>query len=59
MEKIDEGQGTLGGLINDPTVHDDLKTILGGAKKSKLLKFLIHQATKGGEEAEKEEAPPK
>jgi phospholipid/cholesterol/gamma-HCH transport system substrate-binding protein len=54
MEKIDDGQGTLGGLINDPTVHQDLKTILGGAKRSKLLQFLIHQATKGGEEAEKD-----
>jgi len=55
LEKIDRGQGTLGGLINDPTIHEDLKTILGGAKRSKLLKFLIHQATKNGEEGEKDE----
>lgn len=43
LEKIDSGQGTLGGLINDPTVHEDLKALLGGAKRSKLLKYLIRQ----------------
>lgn len=43
MEKIDNGQGSLGGLINDPTIHEDLKALLGGAKRNKLLKYLIRQ----------------
>lgn len=55
LEKIDNGQGTLGGLINDPTVHEDMKTILGGAKRSKILKYLIRQTIEKGEEAEKKD----
>jgi len=54
LEKIDNGQGTLGGLINDPTVHEDLKAILGGAKRSTILKYLIRQAVKGSEEEEQD-----
>ncbi|MBK9292850.1 MAG: MCE family protein [Oligoflexia bacterium] len=55
MEKIDKGQGTLGGLINDPSVHEDLKAIMGGAKRSSLLKFLIRQTIQKGEEEEKKQ----
>jgi phospholipid/cholesterol/gamma-HCH transport system substrate-binding protein len=50
LEKIDTGQGSLGGLINDPTVHEDLKVILGGAKRSTILKYIIRQAIKNDEE---------
>ncbi len=50
LEKIDTGQGTLGGLINDPTVHEDLKSILGGAKRSNLLKYLIRQTIQKSED---------
>jgi phospholipid/cholesterol/gamma-HCH transport system substrate-binding protein len=54
LAKIDSGEGTLGGLISDPTVHEDLKELLGGAKRSTVLKYLIRQAVKGGEEDEKQ-----
>jgi phospholipid/cholesterol/gamma-HCH transport system substrate-binding protein len=50
LEKIDSGRGSLGGLINDPTVHEDLKALLGGAKRSKLLKYLIRQTIEKSEE---------
>jgi phospholipid/cholesterol/gamma-HCH transport system substrate-binding protein len=62
LEKVDNGQGTLGSLINDPTVHEDLKSLLGGAKRSKLLKYLIRQTIKKNDEAEDsgpEESAPK
>jgi phospholipid/cholesterol/gamma-HCH transport system substrate-binding protein len=52
FEKIDNGQGTLGGLVNDPTIHDDLKTILGGAKRSTILKYIIRQTIKNSDEDE-------
>ncbi|MBI5042584.1 MAG: MCE family protein [Nitrospirae bacterium] len=41
IEKIDKGEGTLGLLINDPAVYDDLQTILGGAKRSERLQGVI------------------
>jgi phospholipid/cholesterol/gamma-HCH transport system substrate-binding protein len=56
LEKIDNGQGSLGGFINDPTVHEDMKTILGGAKRSKILRYLIKQTIEKGEEGEKQGA---
>lgn len=52
LEKIDKGQGTLGSLVNDPTVHEDLKSLLGGAKRNKLLKYLIRSTIQEGEEVE-------
>ncbi|MBN1881140.1 MAG: MCE family protein [Deltaproteobacteria bacterium] len=51
LTKIDEGEGTLGALVNDPSAYEDLKIILGGAKRSKALKAVVNITTKKGEEA--------
>jgi phospholipid/cholesterol/gamma-HCH transport system substrate-binding protein len=53
LEKVEKGQGTLGALINDSTLHEDMKVLLGGAKRSGTMRFLIRQAIKEGEEKEK------
>jgi len=42
--KIDKGQGTLGALINDTSLHEDLRVLLGGAKRSKIIRFVVKQA---------------
>jgi phospholipid/cholesterol/gamma-HCH transport system substrate-binding protein len=39
--KINEGEGTLGALVADPTVYEQLVTILEGAQRSSILRFLI------------------
>jgi len=52
LGKIDKGTGTLGALINDPTISEEIKSILGGAKRSKVLKFLIRQTIQKSEEKE-------
>ncbi|NBT58027.1 hypothetical protein EBT16_04505, partial [bacterium] len=58
MKKIDSGDGTLGSLVNDPTVYEDVKSVLGGAKRSSILKYFMRQfiesSDKEKEEAEKE-----
>ncbi len=41
LRKIDEGEGSFGALVNDPTVYEDLKILLSGAKESSLLRNLI------------------
>ena len=41
LQKIDEGEGSLGALLNDPTVYEDLKLLVGGARESALLRGLI------------------
>lgn len=41
LEKIDNGQGTLGALINDRSVHERLKSILGAGQKQQHVKSII------------------
>lgn len=40
-DDIDKGRGTLGGLVKDPTVYEDLKTVLGNVKRNTMFKALI------------------
>jgi phospholipid/cholesterol/gamma-HCH transport system substrate-binding protein len=39
--KIQQGEGSIGGLVNDPTVYYDLMTLLGNANRNKLLRTVI------------------
>jgi phospholipid/cholesterol/gamma-HCH transport system substrate-binding protein len=58
VKKVERGEGTLGGIVNDPTVYEDLKVILGGAKRSTIIKGLIRYTIKK-KKAEKVEEPDK
>jgi phospholipid/cholesterol/gamma-HCH transport system substrate-binding protein len=49
LAKVDRGEGTLGALINDPSLHEDMRLLLGGAKRSQMVRFLIRQAIASGE----------
>jgi len=50
---VEEGDGTLGALVNDPTLYEDLKIILQGAKRSKALRYAVqHTIRKRQQEAE-------
>lgn len=40
-QKIREGEGSLGGIINDPTVYEDLKEVLGNVKRNRVLRELV------------------
>jgi len=44
LEKVDRGEGTLGLLVNDPTVYEDLQQVLGGARRSFLLRSMVKMA---------------
>jgi phospholipid/cholesterol/gamma-HCH transport system substrate-binding protein len=46
-EKINEGEGTIGALVADPTVYEQLVSILEGAQRSSILRFLIRGLGKG------------
>lgn len=41
LAKIDRGDGTLGALINDVTVHEQLKALLGGSSRGQTIKSMI------------------
>lgn len=57
LEKIDRGDGTLGALVNDPSLHEDLRVLLGGAQRSKAVRFLIRQAISSSESKANAGAP--
>ena len=40
-QKIDQGQGTVGALVNDPSLYQDLKSLAGKANRSRLIKSII------------------
>lgn len=58
--KIDQGEGTMGSIINDPLLYDKINSILGEAERSKFvratIKYLIEQRIK--QEQAQEQAIP-
>ncbi len=53
LEKVNRGSGTVGALINDPAVYDDLKSLTGGANRNRIVRNLVRQTVN---ENEKEKA---
>jgi phospholipid/cholesterol/gamma-HCH transport system substrate-binding protein len=49
MEKIDKGQGSLGQLINDPSVYQSLKNLLGPSPRGKFMKEMVRETIKSGD----------
>lgn len=45
-QKLDDGKGTLGALINDPSLYNKLVKILGGSPRNQYLKPLIRSTIK-------------
>ena len=50
LAKIDRGEGSLGLMLNDPTLYEDLKILVGGAQRSTVVRSLIRMAVESGEE---------
>lgn len=46
MSQIEKGPGTAHSLIYDPTVHEDIKALLGGAQRSRVLQYFIRETIK-------------
>jgi phospholipid/cholesterol/gamma-HCH transport system substrate-binding protein len=43
---VERGRGTLGGLVVDPSVYEDMKTVLGNIERNVLFKALIRMTIK-------------
>lgn len=48
-KQIEQGPGTLHALIYDQGLHEDLRTLVGGANRNKVLKYFIRESIKKGE----------
>lgn len=57
VQDMDKGRGTVGALLKDPTVYEDLKTVLGNVKRNVLLKALVRFTMEKDQLRRAEEAP--
>jgi len=53
ISKVRSGEGSLGAIINDSTVYEDLKEILGNIKRNRLLRGLVRLSISNEEDFEK------
>lgn len=51
LTKIDNGEGTLGALINDPSLHEQLKGMLGPNNRKKYMKSIIQSTIESSPES--------
>jgi len=52
--KLARGEGTLGALLADPTIYDDLAALLEGAERSRLVRWGIRHTIDSGRQGRKE-----
>jgi phospholipid/cholesterol/gamma-HCH transport system substrate-binding protein len=45
LAKVDRGEGSLGLMVNDPTLYEDLKLLVGGANRSAVVRTMIDLST--------------
>jgi phospholipid/cholesterol/gamma-HCH transport system substrate-binding protein len=45
-DKVARGEGTLGALVYDPEIYNDLRTLFGKASRSTLLKMIVRSNIK-------------
>jgi phospholipid/cholesterol/gamma-HCH transport system substrate-binding protein len=43
LEKINNGTGSLGAVINDPELYDDVRALIGGANRNRILRNLVRK----------------
>lgn len=52
LEKVNHGQGSVGALINDPALYDDLKAMVGQVNRNRVMRNLIRQTIKDNKTTE-------
>jgi phospholipid/cholesterol/gamma-HCH transport system substrate-binding protein len=54
LRKVDEGEGSVGALINDPALYNDIKLLVGGVNRNRIVRNLVRQTIKEREEEAEE-----
>lgn len=50
LTRVEKGPGTLNSLIYDDGVHEDLRVLLGGAQRNKVIKYFIRESIEKSEQ---------
>lgn len=51
LDKINNGNGTLGALLNDPALYDDAKKLIGEVNRNRIMRNLVRKTLKEADEA--------
>jgi phospholipid/cholesterol/gamma-HCH transport system substrate-binding protein len=54
-DKINNGNGTMGALINDPGLYDNVKSLVGQANRNRILRNLVRQTIRESDAKEAEQ----
>jgi phospholipid/cholesterol/gamma-HCH transport system substrate-binding protein len=58
VARVREGKGTLGGLLVDPSVYEDIKSAVGNVERNEVLRALVRYSLKADEERPRAQAAP-
>ncbi len=59
LEKINNGTGTLGALVNDPSLYDDAKKLVGETNRNRIVRNLVRQTLKDADQKSADDAAAK
>jgi phospholipid/cholesterol/gamma-HCH transport system substrate-binding protein len=57
VANVRQGKGTIGGLLVDPSIYEDLKAIVGNVERNQVLRALVRYSIKEGEQRPHAETP--
>ncbi len=49
MTRVEKGPGTMHSMIYDDSIHEELRGLLGGAQRNKVIKYFIRESIKNSE----------
>ena len=52
LNRVENGPGTMNSLVYDDSLHDELRALLGGAQRNKVIKYFIRESIKKSEQKE-------
>lgn len=55
LKRVEKGPGTLNSLVYNDDVYEDLRTLLGGAQRNKVIKYFIRESIKKADDRNKDE----
>jgi phospholipid/cholesterol/gamma-HCH transport system substrate-binding protein len=50
VSNVKAGRGTIGGLLVDPSVYEDVKALVGNLERNQVLRALVRYSIKQNEE---------
>lgn len=48
LDKVNNGSGTLGALVNNPGLYEDARALVGGANRNRIIRNLVRETAKDG-----------